>query len=218
MFGYNPTNHNLSKIGLKQAKKLSKRDISSSELPDKKKGEDLVNNVGRVCNAIINSDCLKYMTSEVLKEMLSEIIQRSKIIEVKRAELTVETCSNLGVDLNKFQFGIVFKRFIDYLKNIELLMQETDEKTIRIQSGLYEISMKKVINQLIGVSVDKRVLQRHKYNSNEEPEKFIRAKELIDEVEALYMNVGHFFRKLLSMLPEFASSEIEEPTLAPRCR
>ena len=217
MFGYNPTNHNLSKIGLNQAKKISKKDNSSSELPDKKKGEDLVNKVAHVCNAIMNSDCLKYITSDVLKEMLSEIIQRSKIIEIKRAELTVATCPNLGVDLNKFQFGIVFKRFTDYLKNIELLMQETDEKTIRIQSGLYEISMKKVINQLIGASIDQRVLQKHKYNSNEDPEKFIRAKELIDEVGAFYMNVGHFFRKLLSMLPELASSEIEETKLAANC-
>lgn len=218
MFGFNPTNHNLSKIGLKQAQKLSKKDISVSELPEKKKGEDLVNNIGHVCNAITNSACIKHNKSNVLKEMLSEIIQQSKIIEIKRAELTITTCSNLGVDLNKFQFGIVFKRFIDYLKNIDLLMQETDEKTIRIQSGLYEISMKKVINQLIDVSIDQRVLQKHKNNSKEEPEKFIRAEELIDEVRVFYMNVGHFFRELLSMLPKLASSEIDEKKFAPNCR
>ena len=192
MFGHNPTNHNRSRIGLNQARKRMSVENNSGAASIPGKGHDLVNHVDKILLAI---NSILSLNRESFPDNLKaawENLERLAIrIGLERTNCAIYFAAD-EVDVNSCYFGMVVKRFIEYLTEISELLGESDVDYFRNQLLLQLKNLEKILNQLQNVSVDHRVLQF--INATQPKAKQEAAEALIGLVRDFYGNLSYFFR------------------------
>lgn len=187
--------HNPLCKGLKKTLSFFEHKKLRPQSSNKKKGDDLINHIGKICMGITQEGIPEH-ASEKATLLWNKINIVADKIELHRPQFAIYTKNDLGEDTNQHQFGETLEHFNEILKKIAELPLETDRKALLMNSELHTISINKIINQLIGASVDQRVLNYLKTNSS--PEQYLAAKTLIRDVDCFYMQLQHFFREWLS--------------------